>query len=414
MIVRAQRATAGAALAAVMLLVGAPAGDAAHSSLRHHRSSKHHAAPRHPAKRKPGVGVARFNREAFPYTASVRVATEAKRNSMIVLQSTDGALVRRLHAANHKLKVLVYQDVLLSSFNDPHGFTTCIPNAQAELISNPGWFLRDRLGRPIASGVYQGYHVMNVGSPSYQATCVAHAVAQARQSGFDGIFMDGVTAWAGWTFPGVTAPLYTTPAAWQQATTPFVSYLGSQAHAHGLLAVANIGGSRITPGLWQRWTSLLDGSMEESWTDGGLGLTDQILDWPTKLANMAWSEAHHKYALLHSFNTSAAGNAYGLASMLLVAGGYSSYSTNNRGFAAPEVWRGIYVTAQRLGAPTGAYRRMGNGVYVRRFRSGIVLVNPTAHSVRRFSLSGRYKLGGAVRRSTTMAPTSGLILRKAG
>ncbi|MDQ6606719.1 MAG: putative glycoside hydrolase family 15 protein [Actinomycetota bacterium] len=333
---------------------------------------------------------------------------------MIVLQSTDGSLVRKLHRANHKVKILLYQDALLSSVNDPHGFTTCTQNVQGALVSNPGWFVRDLLGRPIGSGLYQGYYVMNVASPTYEAACVGHAIAQAEQSGFDGIFMDGVTAWAGWTFPpGVTAPLFPTPAVWQQAMTPFVSYLGSQAHAHGLLAFANIGGARIAPGLWQRWTSLLDGSEEESWTDGGQGLADQILDWPAKLANVAWSEAHHKYALLHSYDTTAAGNEYGLASMLLVARGYSSYCTSNRSYAKPGVWRGVYVTAERLGAPAGAYRRLGNGVYVRRFAHGIVLVNPTAGSVARFSLSGRYELADRAVRSATMAPTSGLILLKA-
>jgi hypothetical protein len=409
MIAPAQCARASATLAVVVLLLSVPAGTAGGSGPQHHRSSNHHRAGPN-----QGVGVAHFNREAFPFGRSVSVATDAKRDSVIVLQYPDGSLVRRLHAANRKVKVLLYQDALLSSLSDPHSFTTC-SNVQADLAGNPGWFLRDQAGRTIKSGPYAGYDVMNVGSPAYRAACVGHAITQAKHSGFDGIFMDGMTAWVGWTLPpGIRAPLYPNMASWQGAVTQFIAYLTAQAHAHGLLAVANLGGTRATPGLWQRWTGLLDGSEEESWTDAGLGLANQILDWPAKLADIAWSEAHHKYALVHSYNTTATGNEYGLASMLLVARGYSSYSTGNRNYAAPELWRGSYVTAGRLGAPTGSYRHLRNGLYLRRFVHGIVLVDPKAHRVGRFSLSGAYKLGGATVSSVRMAGTSGLILLKAG
>ena len=399
MIARAQRARASAAFAVIVLLLSVPAGTAAGSGSKPHRSS---------------VGVAHFNREAFPFGRSVGVSTEAKRDSVIVLQSPDGGLVKRLHAANRNVKVLLYQDVLLGNVNDPHGLTTCATNLRSDFAINPGWFIHDQHGNPIRSGPYSSYYVMDPGNPGYARACVAHAIAQAKGSGFDGIFMDGVTAWAGFTFPtGVSAPLYPTPTAWQHTMTPFIAYLAGRAHSNRLLAVANLGGTRITPGLWQQWTGMLDGSEEESWTDGGSGPAEQIFDWPAKLADVAWSEAHHKYALLHSYNTTASGNEYGLASMLLVAGGYSSYSTGNRNYAAPEVWRGSYVTAGRLGAPTGRYQRLSGGVYVRRFAHGIVVVDPTAHAVGRVSLSGRYRRGRATIRSVTMAPTSGLILLKA-
>jgi hypothetical protein len=155
---------------------------------------------------------------------------------------------------------------------------------------------------------------------------------------------------------------------------------------------------------------VLDGSEEQSWTDAGLGLADQIFDWHTKLQHVAWSEAHHKYTLLHSYNTTTAGNVYGLASMLLVAGGWSSYSSNNRA-SSPEAWRAIFGRARRLGAPAGRYFQLRNRVYARRFRHGIVLVNPTAAQIRRFRLPGRYvSAAGVPLRSVRMGPTSGLIL----
>ncbi len=415
MIARATRAKAGAALAVLVLLVGAQGALAAPSGSGKQPASGHrNALAQRRTAPNQGGGVVRFNREAYSYHASTDIHTEANRYQAIVLQAPDGALVARLHAANPHLKVLVYQDALFSSPQDPLGLTTCT-NYLTDAVTHPTWFLKDLRGLPILARAYSGNALMDPAGPGYEQACVGHAVSQAKRFGFDGIFMDGVTAWVQFAFPaGIASPLYPTPDLWQQAMTPFLAYFASQAHANGLLAMANIGGSRITPGLWQRWTSLLDGSEEESWTDAGLGLSDQILDWPTKLANVAWSEAHHKYTFVHSYNTTAAGNAYGLASQLLVAGGWSSYSTTNRDSAAPDLWRGVYVTAERLGAPAGSYSRLPNGVYVRRFAHGIVLVNPTGGSSTRFSLRGRYKLAtGATVSSMAMAPTSGSILLKA-
>ena len=71
--------------------------------------------------------------------------------------------------------------------------------------------------------------------------------------------------------------------------------------------------------------------MEESWTNGGEGPGQQVPDWSTKLDNVAWSEANGKFAILNSYNTTEAGNTYGLASMLLVAGGWSSSTRQTQG-----------------------------------------------------------------------------------
>jgi hypothetical protein len=411
-IVRGTRATAGVTLALLALLLGAvdSAGQARHQAA-HKPKPKHkpaHAAPHHPVV-KAGPSVARFAREPFPYSAPVSVSTEAKRYSVMVLLWTDGAMVRRLHAANHHLKILVYADAILDRINDP--FASCT-DYKTNVSSHPDWFLKDASGQRIQSRAYAGNVLMDVGNAAYRQACVAHTIALAKRFGFDGVYFDDVTAWVGWSIPGgLSAPEYPTPAAWQPAMSAFVAYAASQAHAQGLLAIGNIGGSVIAPGLWQRWTSLLDGSEEQSWTDAGLGLTDQIFDWRTKLANVAWSEAHRKYTVLHSYNTTTAGNEYGLASMLLVAGGWSGYSITNRDYAEPEMWRGIYGQAKRLGAPLGPYRRLGNGVYQRKFARGLVLVNPTAGSVGRFSLRGAYRdSGGARSTSIAMGPTTGAIL----
>ena len=146
-----------------------------------------------------------------------------------------------------------------------------------------------------------------------------------------------------------------------------ISYAAPTIHSNGLMLVGNIGGATMTSGLWQKWTTPLDGSEEESWTDGGAGLAQQISQWPAKLANVAWSEANGKLTILHSYNRTETGNTYGLASMLLATAGRSNYSTANGNYTSYEAWYPEYTTAQQLGAPTGAYTKLTNGIYERVF-----------------------------------------------
>jgi hypothetical protein len=355
-----------------------------------------------------------FNRETYSYRTSLSTAQEANRYQTLVLQSTDGARVAALHAANPNLKILVYQDLTWSKSSDPSGLTTCTPYS-SDTASHPTWFLRDQNGQPILNNGYAGDYLMDVGNPAYQQACVAHATAIAKQYRFDGVFFDDANAYIGWSLsPGVRDVQYPGVSAWQAAQYSELSYVGPGMHAQGLLAVANIGGSTLTAGLWAKWTAPLDGSEEESWTDGGLGLAQQVSAWPTKLANAAWSEAHGKIALLHSLNNTETGNAYGLASMLLIASGNASYSTSN--FGNTESWYPEYATGQQLGAPTGAYTRLANGVYERVFANGIVLVNPTTNAIPSFSLGGGIYSGSQLSNvtSVSMRPTSGLILLRVG
>jgi hypothetical protein len=154
--------------------------------------------------------------------------------------------------------------------------------------------------------------------------------------------------------------------------------------------------------------------MEESWTDGGDGLSQQLPWWRAKLDNVAWSEAHGKYVLLHSYNLSESGNAFGLAAMLLVAGGRTSYSTSNPSVPGGQQWFSEYAAAKRLGRALGSYRIRRSGVYVRVFAHGIVLVNPGQRTVRGVSLGRRYSGPGRRRvRRVTLSPLSGLILLRA-
>jgi hypothetical protein len=359
-----------------------------------------------------GRTVALFNRAIYDYSASVPISQEARRYSVMVLQATDSGLVAALHAANPQLRILVYQDLLISKPSDPAGLTTCTSYA-AVAADHPGWFLKDRTGSPAINRAYSGDYLMDVGNPAYQRACAQHAAALAARSGFDGVFFDDLTARLSFDLDvGTTVPEYPDSGAWQAAMYSMIAYAGPQLRAHGRLAIGNIGGAVSTPGLWQQWNGPLDGAEEESW-DGGSGSTaQQIQDWPARLGELVWSEAHGKYIMLHSDQTDEAGVTYGLASMLLAAGGHASYSAAGPS-GAREPWFSEYDAARQLGAPVGAYKQLSNGVFERWFAHGLVLVNPTANAVRRFPLGGGTYSGSGLGRvvSVAMDPASGLILR---
>jgi hypothetical protein len=360
-----------------------------------------------------GSRPALFNRITYNYSSALNTAQEAARYKLMVMQSSDASAVAALHAANPGLKIFMYQNALSALSTDPTGLTSCTPYG-SDTVNQPSWFLKDQNGHRIVAPGYANSYLMDVGNTVYQKACVAHAVALAKQYGFNGVFFDGYTASLSWTVPvGTTVPEYPTNQAWQAATYALIAYTGAAA---GLPVIGNIGGSTLTPGLWQKWTTPIAGSAEESWTDGGAGLSQQLPAWPTKLANAAWSEAHGKIAILHSWNSSETGNTYGLASMLLVANGSSTYSTSNTNYVNDENWYPEYGTSQQLGAASGTYFRLANGVYERVFANGIVLVNPSVATVGRFSLGGGIYTGSRLTSvtSVSMASATGLVLLRVG
>jgi len=336
-----------------------------------------------------GTSPALFNREQYDATTGF-TPLEAARHRVIVLQSPDARWVPYLHRWNPRLKVLVYQHVSFARADDPQASTVCT-SLPADSATHRDWFLSGANGAPISTGVK---YLMDIGNPAYQQACFANAIALAKGAGFDGVFLDGVDSSISYQFPAGANPAaakYPSARAWQAAMYSLLRYGGQAVHAQGLLLFSNLGGV-LAPGMWQQWNSPLDGAEEESWTDGGLGLAQQLPYWSRKLANVAWSEAHGKGVLLPA--------------------GRASYSTSAT-YASQETWYPEYGTAQRLGAPVGAYKRRGNGVFERAFTNGLVLVNPTTLAIRRFSLHRRYSGSGLTRvRALAMGPTSGLILLK--
>jgi hypothetical protein len=353
-------------------------------------------------------GIMGFNRETYAYSSQYSISQEANSYQQMVLQSTDASLVPQLKAANPKLKVFLYEGIVGAENQNP-AYTTCT-SGRWDLLNQPSWILKDQNGNPVLNHLD---YIVDAGNTSYQRTCLQNAIATAKAGGFDGVYWDMVNQNLAWDLPsGTTVPAYPTTTSWDNALTSMLTYGEQQLHANGLMQVANIGGAFLTPGLWQTWNGLLDGAEDEGFSDPGSGLAAGVWAWPKQLANLQWSEAHGKMAIVHSHNATEAGNSYGLASLMLIANGNSTYSTSNNCYSSCEVWYPEYTTANQLGAPVGSYFQLPNGVYERYYQHGVVVVNPTMNSVPTFSLGGDTYSGSQLTNvtSVSMGPTSGYIL----
>jgi hypothetical protein len=366
----------------------------------------------------PGPAAAVFNREAYSYRTTWSTTQEATRYQFMVIPGVEAYLIPLLRAINPNLKFLLYQSILHTNKNDysyDQTVTGCTAYS-ADVAGDQSWFLHDSNGLPVLSRNQTAMYLMDVGNPGYQQQCAANAIAQAKRFGFSGVFWDVVNGYLSWsTNAGTVVPEYPTVMSWTNAMTSMLAYIGPTLRAQGLISIGNIAGANGVAG-WEQWVNSLDGVEEESWTDGGLGVAQQAPFWSQKLAEFQWAAANNKYELLHSYNGTEAANTFGLAAMMLAANGRASYSTSSTNYISNENWFPEFGQAQSLGAPARSSAVLSNGVYERPYSTGIVLVNPTTHSIPAFSLGGGVYSGTGLNqvRTVTMAPLSGLILQKIG
>jgi Hypothetical glycosyl hydrolase family 15 len=380
------------------IMLARSSGQTARGSEQHVASS---AAPvRHP-----------FFRNVYGYGGTrLTPAQEGARYRVIVLQQVDAALIPQLKARNPSLRVLMYVDMMSADPRDLDGHSDWVGWTQAS--ANPSWFLLGQDGHQLVFKDYPTSRVMDVGNADYQTAGAGRVAATASADGFDGVFLDDANASLRWVIAGGESDcvMYPTTAQWQAAVYSFLQNVAPMLHQAGLEVVANIGGSTITPGLWQQWNGPIDGAMEESFTNGGAG-RDSVANglWAARLGDALWSEAHRRLALDHAVTRTRSGARYGLATMLLAADGENLYSASTN--YSKEVWWPEYRTANRLGRPLGPYRVLPNGVYRRDFSYGVVLVNPRLHAHGRIRLGATYAGSGLGRvRSVIVKGLSGIVL----
>ncbi|MDQ6816073.1 MAG: putative glycoside hydrolase family 15 protein [Actinomycetota bacterium] len=343
------------------------------------------------------TSVTSFNK--VTYTNQTSVANAAKYQFVVmgdgsgpVSQAAIASLIASIHQNDPQSRVLLYKNAVASP-KDTTGIQGCAawnPSLPSGGIP-ASWFLKSPSGAPLYNSQY-GLYELDPGNPQVQQACVASAVSFAKRGGYDGVFWDSISSslfWANLSPSTCGSQSCSSNAAWDTAEASYVSNISAGLHAQKLLSIGNIAGGAMNwccgggPAYWQSLQLAgLDGAAEESFTSGTNHLPVSTNQWKLGLANEAWNEANGKYFLANGDVTgNRALNVYGLATLLLAAGGRSSWDTASGNYYSGEYWFPEYDTALALGAPLGPYSVQANGLYVRKFQNGGVVVNPNATAV---------------------------------
>jgi hypothetical protein len=374
-----------------------------------------------------GAGVTNFYRLTYQDATSASNAARYQfmdlgYGTSAISQANVRNLIASIHKADPNTRILLYK-ITAASAGDPQGIKGCAAwNPSVPYGGIPmSWFLRGANGAPLYDSTY-GYYELDPGNPQVQQACLSSAVSMAKLGGFNGVFWDMASTslfWAGLSSANCGSSSCLSDPNWHGAIGSFVTRTSAGLHAQGLLSLANISGGAINlvnggPAYWQSLQlDGLDGAQEESFTSGTNHLPVSTVVWKQDLSNEVWNEAHGKYFLGNAdVSSSPSLNTYGLATLLLAAQGRSSWSTADGNYGAGEYWFPAYNTALALGSPLGAYTVLSNGLYVRRFQHGTVIVNPTTSTVNAAAYgymaaqSGLIQTGAAKPASVNQAPTA--------
>jgi hypothetical protein len=357
----------------------------------------------------PAAGHFRYAIDSAAGTADY--SKTAARRDVLILQGYQAPLMERLKAQNPKLKVLLYKDLSGMVERDPWGN---VSTGVATQDAQPDWYLKNTSGQRFTFRHYSYVWAADIGHPGFQQKWADNVLAEIAGKRWDGVFMDDTNPSMQYHYDVDRVAKYPTDAAYQAATESALAAIGARFRAAGKLAVPNFGFWKDYPNVISRWLRHVDGGMNEQHVK--VGTTTEGYDrtdvWETQLAMIKDAERQDKLYLgvSHSPNNDAAAARYGYATTLLGGSGRTHFSLH--GDYTNETWFGEYEYA--IGDAAGAESRDASGVHRRKFTNGLVLVNPTAASVR-VEFGGAYTgsgLKGA--RSATMRPHTALIMTKAG
>jgi Hypothetical glycosyl hydrolase family 15 len=344
-------------------------------------------------------------------SAARLTARTAPRHRVVVLRPGQRAKRRALKAAHPGIKVLLYQNLSMTSAAP--GYASGVSFRDA--LSHPSWFLADRGGQRINSSSWSYLTLMDPGVRSYQRRWARRVVARLKRGRWDGVYMDDVNTSVRFHTSSQLAR-YATDAGYQRAVRSALAYIGPRVRAARKLAIANIGGWNEHYSAATGWLRFLSGAMQEHFAKWGYTPGVGYLwdwgsgGWLTQLRMVKACERRGKLflALTNSTSTDRTAARYGWATLLLAANGHSSFALAQD--FTHETWFPEYDYP--LGRPRGRYRVDPNGVYRRRFARGLVLVNPT-NALRVTGFGGVYSGSGLGPASAAiMAPHSGLVLHR--
>jgi len=360
---------------------------------RHHRHPSSTTPPANPpaittptttpSPRLDSIQAAHFGRVAFDGSTT---ATDAAQYQQINIGAGRGTLAAQIKAADPNTLVSTYTSLVIE-YNNPLGTGLCAAYNRTKTYGGlpASDFLHTSNGLPLHTTGGGGTYWLDPSIPAVATLCEQKALADGAAS-YNAIFIDQVNVRV--NFGGIPScpsgsPGCANDTGTQNAWATFLGSFCSWAHTQNLKCLANIGGAYADAthaAQWARLGALADGATEESWAYGTNKLPVSQSQLNYELANGAWSEAHGKDLFANGFlpASNLADSTYGLATVLMVANGISSWDVSEGSYGSHEYWPSIYTTAQNLGAPLGAYTVSGS-VYSRAFTNGTVTANVATH-----------------------------------
>jgi len=335
------------------------------------------------------------------------------RAQVVVLQAWQTEKLRKMKAANPKLKVLMYRNLSGMSRADKYGNTgtgVTVQDAQA----HPDWFLRNTSGERFTFRDYDYVWAADIGLRSFQERWVANTLERLKGDPWDGVLMDDTNPTMFYSYYVDRVAKYPDDTAYQAATGSAVAYIGPRLRAAGHLVIPNFGSWRVNRDAITPWLKYVSGGMEEHFTKYGRSSREGHFtgnDWDNNLATLKQVQGMGKLYLgiAHSSQDDRGAARYGWATMLLGAEGNATFGLHDD--YTYESWFPEY--GYDLGAPRGPESEDADGVHRRVFARGLVLVNPTKER-RRVRFGGRYRGSGiGPSTSTVMQPHTGLVLLSA-
>ena len=310
----------------------------------------------------PSVRPLRFDRVA--YGAALQ-AGDTNRLTYLILQndSAGQTAAAQFKVANPNGRAMVYTSFNCSASGDTNDIISTVPYSQC--VANK-WLLT-RNGQPIQYPSYPADYMVDVANPAYIAAAQANMKRLLSNPNFD-LFCDN--GFGQVKQMGGTSDQYPTDAALEAAYVTGMKALVATAHSLGRKVYWNVCSDTLS--VIQSYAGCVDGIMLESFTDGGLGLSQQT-PWDQAMLQAAgWCESVGKDVVVHTYNTSETGDVFALCTALLVANGHTFFTTSTNNYStAPtgDLWWPEYQLAASLVSAVGPYTQTGSA-YTRQFFDG--------------------------------------------
>lgn len=364
------------------------------------------SAPAHAA-----TSIAGHHRVAIDRAAGTASFSDAARDRYVILQGYQTSTASAIKAASPSTKVLVYKNLSSMTAREYGLSSTGVATQDAD--AHPEWYLQNTSGSRFTFNGYSWLWAADIGDASFQQKWADNVLAEIQRGPWDGVFMDDVNPSIANHYSVPAVAKYPSNAAYSAATRSALAAIGGRMRSANRTLIANFGEWESYVPVISDWLQFVDGGMDEHFTkwSGGAGVNYQTgTGWSVRLAEIRSAEAQGKafLGISQSANGDREAARFGWATTLLVAAGHASFAMH--GDYSSENWFPEYDAD--LGSPSGAETVLSSGVHQRVFGKGLVLVNPTAGSVR-VSFGGSYSGSGlSTATEATMAPHAGLVLTR--